>query len=142
MNEIEGLKKQITNLNGKFENEKKTKERLKSKLIELRLVFYQNPTIWFADQSESTEQNENQKSENETKLNNQILKIQDELDKTKIEKNNAEDNIIKLTRQNQNEMLSGQLLSKIFQEIFMVFLNSNFLFDYFAFFSLHDFQLL
>ena len=52
-----------------------------------------------------------QKSENETKLNNQILKIQDELDKTKIEKNNAEDNIIKLTRQNQNEMLSGQLLT-------------------------------
>ena len=45
MNEIEGLKKQITNFNGKFENEKKTKERLKSKLIELRLVFYQNTII-------------------------------------------------------------------------------------------------
>lgn len=80
INEIEGLKKQITNLNGKFENEKKTKERLKSKLIEL--------------------------SENETKFNNQILKLQDELERTKIEKKNAEGNIINLTRQNQNELLS------------------------------------
>ena len=106
--------------------------------LPLRNVF-KNYAIWFADQSEySTDWKP--KSENETKLNNQILQIQDELDKTKIEKNNAEDNIIKLTRQNQNEMLSGQLLSKIFQEIFMVFLNSKFLHYYFAFFSLHDFN--
>jgi len=82
MNEIEGLKKQMTNLNGKFENEKKTKERLKSKLIEL--------------------------SENETKLNNQILEIQDELDRANIEKNDAENNINILSRKSQNEMMSVQ----------------------------------
>jgi len=70
----------MTNVNGKFENEKKTKERLKSKLIEL--------------------------SENETKFNDQILKLREEIEKTKIEKENAEGNLISLTRQNQNELLS------------------------------------
>ena len=55
---------------------------------------------------------ENPKSENESGFNNKIQKIEGELKRISIEKKNAEGNIINLTRQHQNELLSGHFLTE------------------------------
>ena len=55
---------------------------------------------------------ENPKSENESGFNHKIQKIEGELKRISIEKQNAEGNIINLTRQHQNELLSGHFLTE------------------------------